>query len=361
MPASCDREIRDSRRGAGECDIRAEVKLRNGDPNWWCRTHGMEARGPGGAALDSCPGAWFDLLPPEEQFDIDLADGETAIWGALPPALSIGTLHEESGKVHVHHRAAASAPKDLDASYALVRLRLGGKSVLVEGTAAVACSISELSGHQIVVLACPHCHEVHIDEKMFATRPHRKHLCNSCGRSFNDRSGPSISNPLASILSELGLPPAPTPVAAPRTLAVDSVDVDGIALWPSNAAIVSTMSRAEEEGIHVHAWNDLGALVVDDTYATVTLDGRAIDLQLLRVLAVQRALAHGAPVVSLGCAGCGRTLVSGGDGWMEPKTAHICASCGETTRTTRKSFVNPLAEVCPKAPTQLGANRREVN
>jgi len=40
-----------------------------------------------------------------------------------------------------------------------------------------------------------------------------------------------------------------------------------VALWPSNTAIISTMSRPEEVGIHVHAWDYAGALVIDETHS----------------------------------------------------------------------------------------------
>ena len=56
--------------------------------------------------------------------------------------------------------------------------------MLIEGVVAAAYSISELSGREMTPLACPHCGGFHIDEFKFATFPHRKHLCNSCGRNF---------------------------------------------------------------------------------------------------------------------------------------------------------------------------------
>ena len=90
-------------------------------------------------------------------------------------------------------------------------------------------------------------------------------------------------------------------------------DYDGVALWPSNAAIFNSMERPEEEGIHVHAWQH-DRLVLDDTYDGVSLDGDVVNELALRALQVQRALAEGAPVVSTPCPGCGTAFSSPSDG-----------------------------------------------
>lgn len=341
LMAICKHDIRETRRGAGPCRIEAEVKLRNGKPNWWCRTHGMAAGAPDGNPLETCPGAWLDPVPEDECIELDVADGETAIWGAIPAAVEIGDVEREPGKVHVHRRRAAGAPKDIDSSFAIVTVHSGQESIVIEGTAAVAYSISELSGRVVVPLTCPHCREVHIDELKFATFPHLKHLCNSCGRNFRDRN-PSISNPLADAYKQLGLGPRPEPVRPDRPLNISSCDYRGVALYPSNSAIVSTMSRPEEEGIHVHAWAHDGTMAIDETFSSVVLDGEAVDEILLRILAVQRALAHGTPIIALACAGCGTSICDSAESFMEPSTEHACQECGHTTRTQRRIFVNPL-------------------
>ena len=182
---------------------------------------------------------------------------------------------------------------------------------------------------------------------MFATNPHIKHLCNSCGRNFRDRT-PSISNPLGGAQQRLGLEPIADPVHVDRPLVLSSADYSGVAMWPSNRAIVSTMSHPEDEGVHVHAWDADGNLVIDDTYSPVTLDGEVISERALRLLAVQRELVRQEvkppPIVSLACAECGHSILSPIEGWVQASTHHSCDSCGAENRTRRKSFLNPLAE-----------------
>lgn len=247
--------------------------------------------------------------------------------------------------MHVHHRHEAAGEKDLDRSYDIVRVRIGAATETIEGMAAQAFAISELTEMKVQPLMCPHCGEVHIDELMFATRPHVKHLCNSCGRNFRDRS-PSISNPLGGAQARLGLPQPQPAKQVDRPLDISSGDFTGIAIWPSNRAIISTMSRPEDKGLHLHAWSDTGELEIDDTYSPVVLDGEVIDEQLLRRLTVQRALAGSSDnglIFSLACVECGHSILSPTEGWIQPSTRHTCDSCGAENRTHRKSFLNPLA------------------
>lgn len=347
MDKHCNHNIPETKKGVGPCAIKWEVKKRNGKPNWWCHTHGLDASAPDGHALDQCSGAWFDATPVEMQTEIDAADGEMAVWGAIGPAIKVGNVPREEGKVHVHHRSKADGEKDVDESFDIVTIHRGEATVVVEGMAAKAFAISELTGMTVVPLTCPHCGEVHIDELMFATNPHVKHLCNSCGRNFRDRA-PSISNPLGDAQHRLGLSPLTDPVHVDRPLELSSADYSGVAMWPSNRAIASTMTRAEDEGIHVHAWDAEGNLALDDTYSPVTLDGEVIDEGCLRLLAVQRELVRQEdkppPIVSLACSECGHSITSPTAGWVQASTQHTCDSCGAQNRTRRKSFLNPLAE-----------------
>lgn len=343
MPKACEPNIPETKKGAGPCKISYEVLKRNGKPNWWCRTHGMEASAPDGSALASCPGEWFAAVPVERQLVLDADDGQFSVWGALPPAITIGDFAAEEGNVHVHHRPAAGLAKDIDQSYDIVRIHRGKNELVVESMAAVAYSISELSDRQVKPLQCPKCGGWHIDERKFATHPHTKHLCNSCGRNFRD-STPSVSNPLATAYETLELARPGAPVRPTRPLHIDRSQYLAIAIWPSNSAIVSNAGTPEDEGVHVHAWTFDGDQVIDETYWPVHLDGEPLDLDQLRALAVQRSLAHETPILSLPCTACGTSLTSPTEGWIEPTTTHTCSACGSTTKTRRRVYLNPLAE-----------------
>ena len=170
----CEHNIPETKKGLGPCDIRWEVKKRNGMPNWWCRTHGLEASAPDGAAVDRCSGSWFEPVSQEMQIDIDLTDGEYALWGVVPPAFGVGEVPTEDGKVHVHHRAEAGGKKEIDHSFDIVRVHRGETTEVVEGMAAQAYALAVLAGENVSPLVCPRCGEGHIDELLFATRPPRQ-------------------------------------------------------------------------------------------------------------------------------------------------------------------------------------------
>ncbi len=344
MPKACAHNIPETLKGVGPCKITFEVRKRNGKPNWWCTTHGLEASTPAGGPLETCAGAWFDPVPTERQLDLDMNIGVVSVWGAIEPAIQIGQVPHEVGGVHVHRRLSPGADKDLDGAYDIVRLVKGRTEVVVESMAAVAFTISELAGQTVTAQRCPKsaCGGMHIDEQKFATYPHVKHLCNRCGRNFRDRS-PSISNPLADAYERLSLRRPPPPSTVARCIDLDRSNFSGIALWPSNAAIVSSSTQAEDQGVHVHAWNPDGEQVIDETYGVVYLDGEEIDPDLLRALAVQRAVAHDTPILSTPCTACGVSLLSPRGGWIEPATSHPC-DCGAVTRTRRRVFLNPLAD-----------------
>jgi predicted RNA-binding Zn-ribbon protein involved in translation (DUF1610 family) len=346
MPKACTHNIPETLKGAGPCRIVAEVKKRTGKPNWWCTTHGMEASAPDGAPLESCPGSWFDPVPADLQLDLYLSEGEISVWGALAPAIQVGDDLLDQGNVHVHRRPRGKTSKDIDGSYDIVRIHNADKTVVVESMAAVAYSISELAGQRVRTMACPRgsCGAVHIDELKFATHPHRKHQCNRCGRNFWDKETPSISNPLADASERLGVA-APAPgQKVDRPLYLERSAYASIALWPSNTAIVTNSPRPEEVGIHVHAWDNEGRRVLDETHSPVYLDGQLIDEPTLRALAVQRALAHATPILNRACTSCGAALLSPATGWIEPGTSHACQACGAANRTRRRVFLNPLAE-----------------
>jgi len=346
LTKKCDHNIPATLKGAGPCNIVSQRKKRNGQPSWWCLTHALEAAAPDGTRTPSCPGAWFDAIPVDRQLELEIGSGQFSVWGALPPAISIGCVPSAPGGVHVHLRADDSSEKCVDASFDIVRLRTpDGPVVTVETMAAQAYAISELSGRETKVLTCPKpaCGFQHIDELKFAATPHVKHQCNGCGASFWDRA-PSVGNPLAEAFERLGLSRPPDPVIVDRRLVLTSTDFACIALWPSNRAIVTNIGRPEDAGIHVHAWDAMGAQVLDDTYSPVTLDGHLLDCGALRMLAVQRAVGHGPAIRSLACEACGLSMLSPLTGWVEPTTQHQCQGCGAQTSTRRKAMLNPLAE-----------------
>ena len=104
----------------------------------------------------------------------------------------------------------------------------------------------------------------------------------------------------------LGLLPR-KPVQAAKVLSLRQSDYPGgIQVWGSNAAIIWSSEKAEEEGIHVHAYKADGEIAdPDDTFSAVEIDGVRLDPAMVRTLMAQNSLPHlEARVVPLKCSRC---------------------------------------------------------
>lgn len=355
MTATCGRRsVLPQLRTSSPCDIRTEILKRNGEPLWWCHVHGTAASGSGSV----CPGAGTPPIPDDEVLSIDVDDfpGGVGLWGATPPAVSWGRVEVEHG-IHVHARHVVGGKKVIDDSFPVVRVTSGTETIEIDEASAVAHLVTAIAGQTTVVLECPHCGWRHLDREEFAVTPHRKHLCNRCGRNFWAREL-TISNPLATVLTIPGLAPSSAPVPAAEVLGIDLTDYSAIAVWGSNQAIVWTSPMPEADGLHVHAWNPDGTLAIDETYGAVAIDGVRLDPILVRLLMVQRALPGVADrIESLACPSCGTPHTDTGDSAFQTHNRFTCSRCGHEFRSpgARNVVSNPLlatlAELDSRLPT----------
>lgn len=346
MSGTCGtRSVLPRLRTEAPCEVRSEVRKRSGTPLWWCHAHGVEA--PLGVG-SRCPGADTPALRGSEIIEIDVHDypGGVAVWGATPPAVSWGPVTVEAG-VHLHARVEVGGPKVIDGSFAVVRVTSQEQTIEIDEASAVAQLISLAAGQTIVSLVCPHCDWRHLDRDQFAVDPHRKHLCNRCGRNFW-ATDLTISNPLAVINDRPEFTPTAPTVTATDSIHLERDNYSSIAIWGSNPAIIWTSPMPQAEGIHVHAWDATGALVIDETYGSVTVDGVNLDPILVRLLMIQRALSDAeSRLVSLVCPLCGTLHVESGAAALQPKNSFICTSCRQPFLSPgrRKVLSNPLLAI----------------
>lgn len=347
--------------GYRQCDIVAAGKGRNGHLRYWCRSHQAPATGKYGARLSQCAAAdsRFSIA---EAFDLDVNafPGGVAIWGAVPPVLDTTHLGEDAG-VHVHARLVPGGPKVIDRTYPLIKVSfqrdlLDRGNVYVTPDAAVSHFVSHYVGLKPVSLFCMYCGEIHLDAGPFAVTPHKKHLCNSCGRYFND-ADKGVSNPVVYLRSLWGVDEDHRNLKpANRSIDVALDDYPGgIRLWGSNPAVLWTATRAEEEGIHVHLYDGKTLVpTVDETYGTVTVEGMPIDAGLLRRLMAQRAMPHlSGRMSAIRCSACGANHEDEGVNAFREHRMHECVMCKAIFRTPRAVVSNPiiatLQEIAGKA------------
>ena len=206
--------------------------------------------------------------------------------------------------------------------------------------------VSSVFGFDMPDVRCTYCGYPHLDKDWFSIHPHRRHLCAGCGKNFRD-SVPGIGNPIRATQKTLGLLPRKL-VQAPKVLSLQQRDYPGgIQVWGSNAAIIWSSERAEEEGIHVHAYKAAGEIANhDDTFSAVEIDGVRLDASMVRTLMAQNVLPHlEARVVPLKCNRCDGMEFNCGEQAFTPVVGRVCSKCqGELSGPTRlrRTIGNPL-------------------
>jgi transposase-like protein len=330
-----------------KCSIEHVGKQRNGKPRYWCRTHQCSATGPHGVRLPACVGASKAGKQPKVlELDAPAHPGGIALWGAVEAVYDTSSMPPEIG-IHVHARATKDGCKEVDDTFDTVVVRLSAtEQATITGDTAINFYLSRFLKREIKLLQCPHCDEAHLDEGYFAVKPHRKHMCQACGRQFND-SEKSISNPVALLqVVQHNVPP----VRAPRTLDVEQSSYPGgMQIWASNPALLWTSDRPEEAGLHIHLYDSHGNIAVDDTFDHVVIDGIELNEAHVQYFMAQQALPYlSDKVVNLVCPYCDTPHLDIGDLAFFPHSEHTCDHCGQKFASNRRRKLvvgNPFVAV----------------
>jgi uncharacterized protein (DUF983 family) len=261
--------------------------------------------------------------------------------------------------IHVHARSASGGQKGIDDTFDAVVVKLSAtEQATITGETAISFYLSRFLKRAVKLLRCPHCDEPHLDAGYFAVKPHRKHMCQGCGRNFNDAEK-AISNPVALLsVIQRNIPP----MRAPRTLDIAQASYSGgMQIWASNPALVWTSDRPEEAGLHIHLYDAQGNIVVDDTFDHVVVDDIELHEAHIQYFMAQQALPYlSDKVVSLVCPNCDTPHFDIGDLAFFPHTQHTCDQCGGKfiSNGRRKLVVsNPFVGVRAKLLAGRQSNR----
>lgn len=279
--------------------------------------------------------------------------GGVGIWGALDPIYDTTSLPREHG-VHVHARKVKNRKKAIDESFDVVDVALPSGAMVtireVEATPYVGAAVLELP---IDDIRCAYCSTPHLDEARFSVHPHQRHQCLACGGEFLlGRRG--IGNPIAQAKLELGDAQLVRPTVPGKKLVRIDQAADhcsgGVRIWGSNPAILWTADRAEEAGIHVHAYRaGIELPTVDNTYESVQIDGVSLDATTVRLFMIQRTLRELSPLVRhVKCHHCGASHLDDRAPFaVEPHRNHACVACGRVTTTEQAVVSNPIVDILP--------------
>jgi hypothetical protein len=292
--------------GSGEdatlpCDIVSAGKYRNGKPRWWCRTHQVHwgTKADLQALMASpeekivCSNATHPMNYVIDPFLLNPRDylGGIGVWVSLPPAINTTGKREYKVNVHVHARSEADGKKLIDRDYKAIQFAISTDSLFdnadlmdkinITPPAAWSFVMAFEEGLPLDCLSCHYCGTPHLDLGDFALNPHRKHFCANCGQDSNWSSEAIVSNPLKRVFDRVTVNKEfSTPE---RCLNLDEYSDHKYEIWSSTPALVWTLDRPQEKGIHVHIYDSTGKRVIDDTFGEVILNGISLERkELLR-------------------------------------------------------------------------------
>ncbi|MGI9066942.1 MAG: hypothetical protein ACR2HX_11140 [Pyrinomonadaceae bacterium] len=333
------------------CDITLVGTRRDGGKRYWCLKHRADATAKYGRRATTCR---YAHIPPISSSEIlklnpNRYQGGVGIWGAAPAIYDTTLLPLEHG-VHVHARHRDGGKKAIDATYRGVQLLLSKRAsdtpaVEISELDAIYFMVGSVFGYEMRFVECTFCKFPHLDKDWFSVHAHRTHLCSGCGKLFRDEVR-GIGNPAVKIRSAFDHSHRLQP--SQQSCDIRQSDYPGgIQIWGSNPALLWTANRDEEEGIHIHAFDQDGTtFLIDDTYSEVTIDNVRLDPKLVRVMMAQSALPYiSGRVMDIFCQTCGTAHFDEGELALTPHNDHCCKSCGAKLRATgrlRKTVANPM-------------------
>lgn len=351
------------------CNIVPVGRRRDGGTRYWCLGHHANATAKYGKPAAKCVAADDVPIAPEDTLDLDFKSypGGIALWGSVPAVFDTTYGHPDRG-IHVHARLVKDGDKVIDRTYRKLRIPLA-KDLLSDGWAevdeidAINYMVSSVFGFDTIAVNCSYCGFPHLDRDWFAVHEHRRHQCHGCGKQFSD-SAAGVGNPLATLRHMLRAQKPKLTPAKKKAKFKQSQFPGGIQIWGSNPAILWTSGRAEEDGIHVHAFASTTENLpsgLDDTFAEVTIDGIRLDAAQVRTYMAQSAMPHiDGRVVELICPDCGLSHFDQNEWSYTPHVEHSCHSCGCTffaPGSLKKTIGNPFAgvrlELAKRAPNPL--------
>lgn len=125
-----------------------------------------------------------------------------------------------------------------------------------------------------------------------------------------DRIKTWVSEDLTDAYAQLGLS-APVPGQhVQRPLNLDRSNCASIALWPSNAAIVSTATNRRTSESTFHAWDHHADQVIDENVLSSLPGWRSLGWSRPPRRGSTKQPAHGTPILNVACLGGGAALLS---------------------------------------------------
>lgn len=248
--------------------------------------------------------------------------------------------------VHLHLRKGENQKKIVDYTFDKILFKKGNKYIgEIKGDIAKAYTLTKTAGLRLEKVYCKYCGALHTDKGYLAVFPHKKHLCFNCGREFFVKNR-NISNEILEIVDKIEVYHTRKYIKSKKVLNIKQKDFEGgIKIWASNPAILWTLNRPEEEGIHIHCYDRNNNKVIDDTFGKVIIDNIELDYWEIRTYMAQSNIDFlNEKVASKKCANCNKDLFYTGEEAFVPKTKWKCKECSYTNKFNRRYILNPIID-----------------
>jgi hypothetical protein len=269
-------------------------------------------------------------LPLPRRISLDLEDypGGVAAWGALPAVFDNHSQEYDRG-VHIHARCKDSGKKYIDQSFQEIEIRWNNKSIILTEANAVCFTMSSIFNIEIQSHSCKHCGIALLDQGLAAVKASYDHYCSFCGQ-LTTTNVRCVVNPIMAFKEYMGdfLVQRPSILPSRRIHLSKDNFPGGFQIWGSNPSIIWTAKRNEESAIHVHAYNQDNRRIIDNTYSEVWVDTQLLDINMVRVLQIQKSLPALLPyLTTIQCPNCAMYHFDRELHAVVPHQKHQCESC----------------------------------
>ncbi|KTD01823.1 hypothetical protein [Fluoribacter gormanii] len=278
--------------------------------------------------------------------NLDSFPGGVAAWGALPAVFDCHNNKFDRG-VHVHARMTGSGKKIIDQSYPEVEIIWQEKNMILTEACALSYTMSSIFDFDIVSLNCSHCGTELLDENLASVLPSFEHYCAFCG-GLTLTSKRCVANPVIRFKEVLHDKLVKRPSIMPqRKIMLDNTQYPGgFQIWGSNPSIIWTAKRLEESAIHVHAYNREKKRVIDNTYSEVWVNGILLDIEMVRILQIQKAIPElRFCLTSINCPSCSHAHFDKELLAVVPHQQHQCEQCDAVFTTPTSVISNPSTTI----------------
>lgn len=261
---------------------------------------------------------------------VDLADypGGVAAWGALPAVFDSHSQEFDRG-IHIHARLSERGAKIIDKSFQEIEIIWQNKNIVLNEDTAVSYTMSSIFNIELQSVSCCYCGIELLDRGLAAVIPSFDHYCSFCGE-LTETAKRCVVNPIMNFKNWLGdsLVKRPATMPSRKIILNHEKFPGGFQIWGSNPSIIWTAERLEESAIHVHAYNLESRRVIDNTYSEVWVGDELLDIEMVRVLQIQKSLPELEHfMTSLECPQCGHLHFDQGLHAVIAHQKHQCELC----------------------------------